>query len=62
MYYNMLGELVAELINDQLYETGYHEVSADFGQFASGIYLYKLQTSSSGRQPFVEIKKMVLLK
>ena len=41
---------------------GYHEISVDLGQFASGIYLYKLQTSATGRQPFVKSKKMVLLK
>ena len=60
--YNILGELAAELINNQSYEAGYHEVNFNGSQLASGIYLYTLQTSSSGRQPFVEIKKMLLIK
>jgi hypothetical protein len=60
--YNILGELAAELINNQSYDAGFYEVNFDGSQLASGIYLYKLQTSSSGRQPFVEIKKMLLIK
>jgi hypothetical protein len=60
--YNILGELAAELINNQSYDAGYYEVNFDGSQLASGIYLYELQTSSSGRQPFIEIKKMMLIK
>jgi len=60
--YNILGEVVAEVINDQFYEAGYHHVNVDFGNFSSGIYLYKLQTEFSGSQSFTETKKMILLK
>ena len=60
--YNILGELATELINNQSYDAGYHEVTFDGSQFASGTYLYRLQTSSAGKQPFVEIKKMILIK
>jgi hypothetical protein len=60
--YNLLGELAVELINNQVYEAGYHEVTFNGSQLASGIYLFKLQTNSEGRQPFVEVKKMMLIK
>ncbi len=60
--YNILGQLITELINDELFESGFHEVSFNFNQLASGIYLYKLQANSSGRQSFIRTKKMILLK
>ena len=60
--FNILGELAAELINNQVYEAGYHEVTLNGSQLASGIYLFNLQTNSDGRQPFVEVKKMTLIK
>ncbi|MBE0539638.1 MAG: T9SS type A sorting domain-containing protein, partial [Ignavibacterium sp.] len=62
MIYNILGELIEEKINDQLYEAGYHQVSIDFGNLASGIYFYKLQINFSGKQSFTETKKMMLMK
>jgi hypothetical protein len=62
MIYNILGELLEEKINDQLFEAGYHHISVDFGHLASGVYLYKLQTNFSERQSFTETKKMILLK
>ena len=60
--YNILGELVEEIINNQLYEAGYHHLSVEFGHLASGIYLYKLQIEFSAGQSFTETKKMILLK
>ena len=60
--YNVLGELAADLINNQVFEAGYHEIMFDGSQLASGVYLYKLQTTPSGRQPFIEVKKMILIK
>ncbi|MCG6912832.1 T9SS type A sorting domain-containing protein, partial [bacterium BMS3Abin03] len=60
--YNILGEVIAEVITDQFFEAGYHHVSVDFGNFSSGIYLYKLQTEFSDSQSFTKTKKMILLK
>ena len=60
--YNTLGQLAFEVINNQTYDAGYHEVVLDGSQLASGIYLYQLQTNSSGSKPFVETKKMILIK
>jgi hypothetical protein len=54
--YNALGELVSELVNNNL-EAGNHIIEFDASQFASGVYLYRINTND-----FVEAKKMVLTK
>lgn len=55
--YNVLGQEVATLINNEQMEAGKHEIQFDAGKFSSGIYLYKLQTEN------LEItKKMIVLK
>jgi hypothetical protein len=60
--YNILGELVFELINNQTFEAGYHEIAFNGSQLASGIYLYKMETISSDSKQFVETKKMLMIK
>jgi hypothetical protein len=54
--YNLLGEVVATLVNEQK-PAGSYQVQFDASRLASGTYFYKLQEGS-----FVEIKKMILLK
>jgi hypothetical protein len=54
--YDMLGALVDELVNAE-YKAGYHKVDFNAGQFASGIYIYRLESKN-----FISIKKMVLIK
>jgi flagellar hook assembly protein FlgD len=59
--FNTLGQRVATLINSKL-EAGSHRVQFtgrgnDGRQLPSGVYLYRLQTSSG-----VEVKRMLLLK
>ncbi|MHA2032491.1 MAG: Ig-like domain-containing protein, partial [Candidatus Kariarchaeaceae archaeon] len=63
--YNMLGELVSKLIDNQLFQVGYYEVEFDGSNLASGVYIYKIQTGdpfTNSRNGFVDIKKMVLMK
>ena len=60
--YNILGQNVVTLINDDLKKAGYHTVVWDgrnlYGQrVASGVYVYQLQASSISR-----VKKLILLK
>ena len=55
--YNLLGELIIELIDDQLYDAGYYEIVFDGSLLSSGIYFYRIQADK-----FVNIKKMLLLK
>jgi hypothetical protein len=54
--YNVLGEMVATLVNEQL-KPGYYEYEFNAEQFSSGVYLYKIIAGN-----FVETKKMVLMK
>ena len=54
--YNLLGEVVTRLVSDKQF-AGHHEVVWDASNFASGIYLYRLQAES-----FVQTYKMPLLK
>jgi hypothetical protein len=59
--YNMLGELVDVLIDNQIFQLGYYEkefnASSAGGGLSSGVYIYSIQADS-----FVETKKMVLMK
>ena len=54
--YNMLGEEVAELVNESQ-QIGNYEVELNATELSSGVYFYKIQAGS-----FVETKKMILLK
>ena len=54
--FDVLGREVATLANGQ-FEAGSHSVSFDASRFASGIYMYKLESGN-----FVSVKKMMLLK
>ncbi|GJQ63034.1 MAG: hypothetical protein SCALA702_20870 [Melioribacteraceae bacterium] len=54
--YNTLGQQVETLINGEL-AAGNHDVQFDGTNLASGIYLYKLETSE-----FKSTKKMILMK
>lgn len=55
--YDILGNEVATLVNEQK-EAGYYEVEFSASSFASGVYIYKLQSS----QGYSDVKKMLLLK
>jgi hypothetical protein len=54
--YDVLGNEVATLVNEEK-PAGSYEVDFEAAGLSSGMYFYKLQTSS-----FVETKKMLLLK
>jgi hypothetical protein len=54
--YDMLGREVATLINENQ-NAGRHVVDFNASNFASGVYLYRLQAGS-----FVQVKKMILMK
>jgi len=54
--YNLLGEVVTTLVNEQQ-PAGNYEVSFDAANLSSGIYLYKIQAGD-----YSDVKKMILLR
>lgn len=54
--YDILGNLVSELINKEM-NAGSYKVNFNAANFASGVYIYKLQSGD-----FISSKKMLLLK
>ncbi len=55
--YDVLGQEVATLLNNEQIEEGMHEVQFDASRLSSGVYYYRLQAGA-----FTEVKKMVLMK
>jgi len=55
--YNALGAKVADVLKNEPYEPGTHEVTFNGVNVASGIYFYRFKTPE-----FSSVKKMVLLK
>ena len=53
--YNILGQLVTILVDNQNFSAGTHSVNFDASKLASGIYLYKLEAGS------VQVSKKMLL-
>jgi hypothetical protein len=54
--YNSIGQLVKTLVN-QYYSSGSHVVTFNAANFASGIYIYRIEAGA-----FTESKKMILIK
>ncbi|HLT23714.1 MAG TPA: T9SS type A sorting domain-containing protein [Ignavibacteria bacterium] len=61
--YNVTGQVVAELLNEQVLSAGIYTAQFDGGNLASGIYFYSLGISGeNGTSIFSGTKKMILLK
>ncbi|MBE0557465.1 MAG: T9SS type A sorting domain-containing protein, partial [Proteobacteria bacterium] len=56
LVYNILGQRVAELVNEEK-DAGSYEIQFDASGLASGVYLYRLEAGS-----FVQTRKLVVLK
>ncbi len=54
--YNILGERVAELVNE-VQNAGNYKVNFDAGNLSTGAYIYRIEAGN-----FVQIKKMLLIK
>ena len=55
--YNILGQIVRTLINNQILESGTHEVVFSGSELASGIYIESLESANFSLQ-----KKMIMIK
>ena len=55
--YNVLGELISVLINNELQEAGYHQVIFKGNSLSSGVYIYKLVAGD-----YTYSKKMLIIK
>ncbi len=55
--YNILGQLVAVLINNRDYDEGYHEVEFIATSLSSGVYFYRITADS-----YTSTKKMLIIK
>ncbi|MDI6804396.1 MAG: M20/M25/M40 family metallo-hydrolase [Bacteroidota bacterium] len=62
--YNVLGQEVAALINNELYTEGRNDIEFDAGKLSSGVYFYRLTAEglSENDQRYIQIKKMILMK
>ncbi len=59
--FNLLGEKVATLINNEL-DAGVHKISFDASQLSTGIYIYALTANGQNGEKFVNARKMTLIK
>ncbi len=61
--YDILGSEVTTLVNGEI-NAGRHEITFDATKLASGIYFYRIQAGNSDNsgQPFVQTRKMILIK
>jgi len=62
--YNVLGQLVKTVLDNEREETGYYVFPFNASEVASGVYYYRLEAQSevTPSKTFVETKKMLLVK
>jgi len=60
--YDLLGQLVSKLAQDERKDAGSHSVIFDASNLSSGIYIYKIQLQFSNERSLHFIEKMILLK
>jgi hypothetical protein len=61
--FNFLGQKVATLLSgDAVQPAGYHEVTFDAANLASGFYYYTLTARAGDGGVFTDVRKMILLK
>jgi surface protein len=56
--YDVNGRMIAELVNNQMYTAGNHQLTFDASGLSTGVYIYNLTTNSG----FTMSRKLVLIK
>jgi Zn-dependent metalloprotease len=59
--YNMAGQLISTLVNTEQ-TAGFHDISWDAAQFASGIYLVRMEATGHSGELFTETSSITLIK
>jgi len=61
--YNILGQQIIDLVS-RIQSAGYHEVTFNANNLATGIYLYRIvAVAADGRSnTFIDAKKLMLMK
>jgi hypothetical protein len=60
--YNMIGQEIASLANNEPMSTGYYQKTFDASNLASGQYIYRLVASSAEAGEFKSMGRMLLMK
>ncbi|MBI4547845.1 MAG: T9SS type A sorting domain-containing protein [Ignavibacteriae bacterium] len=66
--YNMLGQMVGTIVENEFYSAGTDEVEFDASGLSSGVYLYRIVAQAIDEddnltgETFTQVKKMVLMK
>ena len=65
--YNVLGQLVTTVVNNESMQAGYHNVvwnglMSNGSELASGLYIYRLNAKGADGKEFVKAMKMMFLK
>jgi photosystem II stability/assembly factor-like uncharacterized protein len=59
--YNILGQEVATLADQESFDAGTHSVQFDASRLGSGVYFYRVLARGNGKE-YSQVRKMVLLK
>ncbi|HEY6191245.1 MAG TPA: phospholipase D-like domain-containing protein [Bacteroidota bacterium] len=60
--FNVLGEVVGTLLQDQEYQAGYFSVGFDASRLSSGVYYYEFAAKEKEGGNFRQVKKLVLVR
>ena len=60
--YNILGQEVVTLLQNEELEEGEHEIQFDASKLSSGVYFYRIYVEQNGISLYNETKKLLLMK
>jgi hypothetical protein len=60
--YNVLGQKISTLLNNEFLEEGTNEIYFDATQYSSGVYFYRMIVNDADGHSFSRIRKMILMK